>query len=517
MRRLRMSPYALALCAATAAFAQPGFEGTWALQVGRSSALPPGMEQRMTIAREGDGLRVKTAIVTDFADREQDDLYVFDGAPHDAQSPGAGSGKRIATRQAERAFSAVDTLQGPNGETTISRTWELADDGGELTIDLTVASAFSGRTESHRVFVRGERAPAAPPAASRLFPVDLSVPVPPSPFRQAGKTQLVYELSLRSFRAGEVEWRRLEVLDETGRKLASFEGDDLAGLLGRPGTGPALVAPRRIGAGMTAIAYLWLSVDGAPPRTLRHRAAFSLPSAASGSERVVELPEVAVGAPAIVIGPPARGPGWVVRWISNTSFHRRGAFPVDGRAGIAQRFAIDWNRYDEKGVEQSGDESENATYSVFGQEVVAVADATVAKTIDGVPQNSPPNIAPGVGLDPEKALGNCVVLQLSNGLYATYAHMQPGSIAVKVGDPVHRGQRLGKVGNSGNATGPHLHFHLATGPGLEGEGMPYVLDGFEKLGEENVAGDKPTWNPAAATPAAVRGELPSEHAVVAFP
>ena len=146
MRRLRMSPYALALCAATAAFAQPGFEGTWALQVGRSSALPPGMEQRMTIAREGDGLRVKTAIVTDFADREQDDLYVFDGAPHDAQSPGAGSGKRIATRQAERAFSAVDTLQGPNGETTISRTWELADDGGELTIDLTVASAFSGRT-----------------------------------------------------------------------------------------------------------------------------------------------------------------------------------------------------------------------------------------------------------------------------------------------------------------------------------------------------------------------------------
>jgi len=77
MRRLRMSPYALALCAATAAFAQPGFEGTWALQVGRSSALPPGMEQRMTIAREGDGLRVKTAIVTDFADREQFEAHHY--------------------------------------------------------------------------------------------------------------------------------------------------------------------------------------------------------------------------------------------------------------------------------------------------------------------------------------------------------------------------------------------------------------------------------------------------------
>src|SRR5262249_44218642 len=155
-----------------------------------------------------------------------------------------------------------------------------------------------------------------------------------------------------------------------------------------------------------------------------------------------------------------------------------------GKAVIAQRFAIDWNRYDEKGVEQHGDESDNTTYSVFGQEVIAVADATVARVIDGVPLNSPPNIAPGVGYDADKVMGNCVVLALPGGLYASYAHLKPGSIVVHVGDRVRKGQTIARVGNTGNATGPHLHFHVATGPGLEGEGVPYVIDSFEWLGTE---------------------------------
>jgi hypothetical protein len=458
-----------------------GFEGNWTLDSGRSSVLPPGMEQTMSIVSDGADLKVTTVIVSDFGERTQEDRYVFDGAEHDARSPGAGSGTRVATRSDDRNFSASDRLKGPNGKTIIERAWSLSADGQELTIELT-SNGFAGRSQTRRIFVRGERASRPSAVVSRLFPVDLTVPVPPSPFLQGGKVQLVYELALRNFRAGDIEWKRLEVLDQGGRVLVAMEGDNLAARLSRPGMAPGLAEPRRIGGGMTAVVYLWIGVEsGATPTALRHRAVFSLPAAA-GAERILESSPVTVGPPAIVLGPPVRGRGWVARWISNDSFHRRALLTLDGRAVIAQRFAVDWNRYDDRGIEQRGDESQNATYSVYGQQAIAVADAQVAKVIDGVTENSPPNIAPGVGLDAERALGNCVVLALPGGVFATYAHLQPGSLQVKAGDRVRRGQILGRVGNSGNATGPHLHFHLATGPGLEGEGLPYAIETFDELG-----------------------------------
>jgi murein DD-endopeptidase MepM/ murein hydrolase activator NlpD len=346
--------------------------------------------------------------------------------------------------------------------------------------------------------------------------VDLGVPRPPSIFHQAGRSVLVYELWLRSLRAGEIEWARLEVQDGSGRPLAAYEKDDLEALLSRPGLPPAQQTSRRIEAGGWAVAFLWIEVEGEAPRALRHRVLLSLPAAASG-RRVVESSAIPVEEPALVVGPPARGEGWVARWASNTSFHRRTLLPLDGRASISQRFAIDWNRYDGAGVEQQGDASQNRTYSVYGQEILAVADGTVAKVIDGVEENNPPAIAPGVGFDPEKALGNSVVLALPGGLFATYAHMQPRSLRVKTGDRVRRGQVLGLVGNSGNATGPHLHFHISTGPGLSGEGVPYVIDAFTLLGQEKPGDQGPVWNPADAKRSAVHGELPSEHDVVAFP
>jgi murein DD-endopeptidase MepM/ murein hydrolase activator NlpD len=492
-----------------------GFDGVWSLDRQRSSALPPGMEQTMTIATEDEGLRVKTTIVTDFGDRVQDDRYLFDDAEHDVATPGVGSGTRKATRAGAREFTAMDRLMGANGETRIERHWSLAEGATELVIDL-VSEGFSGRTQTRRVFTRGERAGPADTETSRLFPIDLRVPVAPSPFRQEGKLALVYEVELKSFRAGDLEWQRLDVLDEGGRQLASYEGDALAGILARPGASAGQDQPRRIPAGTSAVAYLWLVVDGTSPRALRHRVSLSLPAAGAGALRVVESGPVAVGAPAIVIGPPARGRGWVARWISNESFHRRGLFPVDGRAQIAQRFAIDWNRYDEQGIEQSGDASHNDTYSVYGQEVIAVADAVVDRALDGVQQNSPPNVAPGLGFDPDKALGNSVVLALPGGLFATYAHMQPGSLKVKTGDHVRRGQLLGLVGNSGNATGPHLHFHVATGPGLSGEGVPYVIDAFDQVGAEAMGDEGPVWHPEEAKAIARHAELPAEHSVVAF-
>ena len=59
--------------------------------------------------------------------------------------------------------------------------------------------------------------------------------------------------------------------------------------------------------------------------------------------------------------------------------------------------------------------------------------------------------------------GNLVVLRHDGGEYSLYAHLAEGSVAVKVGDKVKRGQRVGKLGQTGNSTEPHLHFGIMDG------------------------------------------------------
>ena len=113
--------------------------------------------------------------------------------------------------------------------------------------------------------------------------------------------------------------------------------------------------------------------------------------------------------------------------------------------------------------------------------MLAVADAVVTATKDGIAENVPQKTADVVTL--ENVAGNHVVLDLGKGRFALYAHFQPKSLRVKVGDRVRRGQVLGLIGNSGNSTEPHLHFHVSDGPSpLGSEGVPYVFDAFEAHG-----------------------------------
>lgn len=64
--------------------------------------------------------------------------------------------------------------------------------------------------------------------------------------------------------------------------------------------------------------------------------------------------------------------------------------------------------------------------------------------------------------------------------FALYAHLVPGSVAVSVGQVVSQGQLLGRLGNSGNTDGPHLHFHVMDSPSpLNTPGLPFVFDTWE--------------------------------------
>ena len=75
------------------------------------------------------------------------------------------------------------------------------------------------------------------------------------------------------------------------------------------------------------------------------------------------------------------------------------------------------------------------------------------------------------------------MLQIAPDVYAFYAHLQPGSLKVKVGDSVASGAIIATLGNTGNSTAPHLHFGLVDSPDfLSGEGLPFVIDRFTVTG-----------------------------------
>jgi murein DD-endopeptidase MepM/ murein hydrolase activator NlpD len=189
---------------------------------------------------------------------------------------------------------------------------------------------------------------------------------------------------------------------------------------------------------------------------------------------------------------------------SNTSGHRRALIPLGGRPEIAQRFAIDWAKVGPSGQRFDGDAKNNASYFAYGSDILSVADGVVTSIKDGIPQNVPGPASRAVPITLATVGGNYVIVDIGGGRYAFYAHMQPGTLRVKVGDRVRRGQVLGLLGNSGNSTEPHLHFHIgnANAP-LASEGLPYLIDAWDLHGGG-------TWKPQ-------RNQLPLDNAKVRFP
>jgi len=394
------------------------------------------------------------------------------------------------------------------------------------THDGTVLSAFrTKRREAIRLFVILVIALVARPtsiSAQLDVPVSIEIPVPPTAVAGNGKIHLSYELHLTNFSTAPWILTRVEALagDRQIPPIVSYDTSDLTTRLARPGAASAASADdkRSIAGGMSAVLFMWLTFDAPPdvPATIVHRLTFTpeeKKTARSESLRslVVESARVAVKNGPVLIGPPLKGGEWLAaNGPSNISGHRRALVPVEG-AHIAQRFAIDWVRIREDGKTWKGAKEDNASYLAYGAEAIAVADASVVAVKDGIPQNTPGENSRATPITLETVGGNHVVLDIGGGKFAFYAHLQPGSIRVKAGDRVKRGDVLGLVGNSGNSTEPHLHFHITDGTSpLGSEGLPYVLEWFEKEGEG--FGWKPDNKPAQMR----RMEMPMQNAVVRF-
>jgi hypothetical protein len=307
----------------------------------------------------------------------------------------------------------------------------------------------------------------------------------------------------------------VDVISESGgqKSLASFSGTDLDGMVVHPGGVAAQKS--KIGPGGFAVVYMWADFDdlSAVPASIRQRITVKIGDYPEGF--AFDTPATQVDKkPVAVIGAPLTGDDWVAgNGPSNTSAHRRALIPIDGRAYISQRFAIDWVELYPDGKTYQGDPADNKNYRAYGHEILAVADGMVTETKDGLAQNTPGAASLAIPITLATIGGNHVIMDIGDGLYAFYAHMQPGSLRVKVGDKVRRGQVLGLLGNTGNSSEPHLHFDICNASSMLGcEGIPYAFASFEVLGKGE------GWKPSDSHQAGVKHEMeiPTEDEVVGF-
>src|SRR5258708_9844311 len=168
-----------------------------------------------------------------------------------------------------------------------------------------------------------------------------------------------------------------------------------------------------------------------------------------------------------MLGPPVEGADWVAEdGPSNDqdNHHRRGVIILDGKPVDSRRYAIDWKQ-ERDGASFSGEVRDASSYYSYGETVLAVADGRVVTARDSLPDNVPGHgdaFHPAVPITLETVAGNTITLDLGGGQFAYYMHLQPGSLRVKAGDRVRRGEVLARVGGSGAAREPHLHFEVTT-------------------------------------------------------
>jgi murein DD-endopeptidase MepM/ murein hydrolase activator NlpD len=163
------------------------------------------------------------------------------------------------------------------------------------------------------------------------------------------------------------------------------------------------------------------------------------------------------------------GPGWLD--------HTCGPLSYDGHRGIDFRVPtqIDMRR---------------------GVAVIAAADGEVVIAKDGQPDLLMEDTGPGKTR--EERNGNWVAIRHGDSWVTTYAHLMKGTVAVKQGERVARGQKLGLIGLSGNSDFPHVHFAVTY--------RTRLLDPFTGMEPAAACGtqEQSLWSPAAQAELAYR-------------
>ena len=191
----------------------------------------------------------------------------------------------------------------------------------------------------------------------------------------------------------------------------------------------------------------------------------------------------------------------VTRVVPIETFQQKTAliFPFRGKAIVLQggaangghrnrsgMYALDAGGLDDAwSICAPGAAKQNGDYRGWGRECLAPADGVVVRARSDRPDQPVADVSDPEFYSPEYKNGgdpgNFLVIDHGNSEYSMLAHFQAGSVLVKVGDHVRQGQPLGKLGHSGDTSGPHLHYQLQAGPDWENaDSLPCKFSNVEE-------------------------------------
>ncbi len=349
-----------------------------------------------------------------------------------------------------------------------------------------------------------------------------------------GRRHIAYELVLTGTTPVSLKVDRVRVRDaRTKRTLLSLSGARLTAQLTKLGIPDRPLKGGVINGAETA--FVW--IDVALPRTAPVPARIDHVITATVQAKGRTGPTITGGytpvainrAAPVVLGPPLGGGGtWFASdgCCTNDTHHRRGAISINGVLMVPQRFAIDFFALDDQHRSWVGDPSRLTSYLSFGRPVIAAAGGVVVSARNDLPETTTipePPTPPAIG----GTTGNNVIVRVSRGVYLLYGHMQPGSVRVRPGQRIARGDPIGLVGSTGNSTTPHLHFQVLTQPTFfPADSTPFVFDSFDLVGQitrriwDDDLGLQPTGTlpfAPAASPGVRRNQMPLDRNVIVFP
>jgi Peptidase family M23 len=335
-----------------------------------------------------------------------------------------------------------------------------------------------------------------------------------------GMDHVEYELLVVSVFPEPVTLSSVIVLDPGGKELMRMDGAALA-------AATQTLFAKTASPVVPASAAVSIDVDlilppGAAPERVTHRIAYTLKADSQlgllADPPEVDAPEVAINHQAAIgIRPPVEGDGWLAgAACCKPNVHRDERIAINGsRIETAETFAVDLVRVRQDRI-FDGDGKAVEQYYGFGENVLAVADGTVVSVHDGMSDQTP-----FVLMTPKSTSdygGNNVMLEIAPNVFAWYAHLRHGSIAVKVGDAVKAGARIGRLGNTGPSEGPHLHLGLLDKPDpIAGRSLPFVFDSFTLVGAVDFDKSKGDRLVIMAQSRQARSEYPLYGGILNFP
>lgn len=313
----------------------------------------------------------------------------------------------------------------------------------------------------------------------------------PRQFRGSdGKYNWLWEMKITSFSGHMVTLDEIDVIaHKTNQEetVLSLKGAELKSKILNP---DKKSAPNELRPGASVIVFINVELekqltgeDLSFTQKIKYKAPVLGAKDQKPVSKVMETAPLTTGGAALVISPPLRGKGWLaIGGYASTIGHRRALFPISNQLLCAQRFAIDWLQVSADNYTTKKPVTSMESATCFGKPIYAVADGVVVGVVDQF--DNQPQFKPSGNI--EFPGGNTITIkhnEQGQEFYSFYAHLLRNSPKVKIGQTVKRGEQIASLGNSGNTTGPHLHFHITDAAGTLGaDGIPYVFDQFELTG-----------------------------------